>query len=223
MMPQQPVCHCHQDARDDRAKPLDHAIVVMFTDLAEYTRIAAVTTPLETGDLMARLLEGQIAAVEAAGGTIWNLTGDGIMACWLVRTSALRGAHCASALRAAFEIVADVRGLNSPANPEQPLVVRVGLHIGTAATEVSVRCGGGMHRTLIGDTVNIAARLQQERRAGDPATRLGPIRVSEDFQRELPPRAQALLPRTSIAQVCTRTVRVFSSSADPARGEQAAA
>ena len=85
--------------------------------------------------------------------------GDGVMALFGVETGPEEG--CRQALAAAKEMVESVNRLSESLSEElaQPLKIGIGIHCGPA---VVGRMGYGttVHVTAIGDTVNVASRLQ---------------------------------------------------------------
>ena len=191
----------------------DH--VVMFTDLVGFTRITAATGSRATGALLSRVLGAQIAVIEAAGGVIRNIMGDAIMASWAVDQDRDRAAVCAGALRAAFTIAAAMRRLPSPLPHRRGLAVRIGLHVGPVLLG-TLYAGHAAGRTLIGDAVNIAARLQQAGRSGAAAQSVGAVRASAEFYRELTSSDRLLLPDRSVIEACGRAVPMHSSFPDDA-------
>lgn len=193
----------------------DH--VVMFTDLVGFTKITARTGSRATSVLLSRVLRLQISLIEAAGGTIRNIMGDAIMASWTVEREDDRSATCARALRTAFAIAAAMQRLPSPLPRQQSLALRIGLHVGPALLGTLAE-GHASGRTLIGDTVNIAARLQQARGASAAAGSTGCVRVSAELYQALPSVQQGLLPARASIRACGRIVRMhsgFNADAEP--------
>lgn len=185
----------------------DH--VVMFTDLVGFTKITARTGSRATSVLLSRVLRLQISLIEAAGGTIRNIMGDAIMASWTVERADDKSATCARALRTAFAIAAAMQRLPSPLPRQQSLALRIGLHVGPALLGTLAE-GHASGRTLIGDAVNIAARLQQARGSSAAAQPVGAVRVSAELYRELSSLQQGLLTARASIRACGRVVRMHS-------------
>jgi adenylate cyclase len=185
----------------------DH--VVMFTDLVGFTKITARTGSRATSVLLSRVLRLQIGLIEAAGGTIRNIMGDAIMASWTVEREEDKSATCARALRTAFAIAAAMQRLPSPLPRQQSLALRIGLHVGPALLGTLAE-GHASGRTLIGDTVNIAARLQQARGSSGAAQPVGAVRVSAELYQALPPVQQGMLTARASIRACGRVVRMHS-------------
>jgi adenylate cyclase len=186
----------------------DH--VVMFTDLVGFTKITARTGSRATGVLLSRVLGLQIGLIQAAGGTIRNIMGDAIMASWTIERDDDKPAISARALRTAFAIAAAMQRLPSPLPRQQSLALRIGLHVGPALLGTLAE-GHASGRTLIGDTVNIAARLQQARGSSNAAQPVGAVRVSAELYQALPPVQQGLLTARASIRACGRLVRMHSS------------
>jgi class 3 adenylate cyclase len=195
----------------------DH--VVMFTDLVGFTKITTRTGSRATSVLLSRVLGLQIGLIQAAGGVIRNIMGDAIMASWTIERGDDKPAICARALRTALAIAAAMQRFPSPLPRQQSLALRIGLHVGPALLGTLAE-GHASGRTLIGDTVNIAARLQQARRSSAAAHPVGCVRVSAELYRELPPVQQSLLTARASIRACGRLVRMHSggnAGAEPTR------
>jgi len=196
-------------APDDAVAAVEQDRVVMFTDLVGFTKITAATGSRATGVLLSRVLTAQIGIIESAGGTVGNIMGDAIMASWTIEQEDERSATCSRAVRAAFAIASAMRRVPSPLPRQQGLAVRIGLHVGPALLGTLAE-GHASGRTLIGDTVNIAARLQQARGSGAVAEPMGSVRASAELYQELPSIQQRLLPARSSMRACGRVLQMHS-------------
>ncbi|WP_405486854.1 AAA family ATPase [Streptomyces sp. NBC_00096] len=136
-------------------------VVVLFLDLVGWTRLAERVDPEQLQQLLEQYYEICGAAVEEHGGVVEKFIGDAVMAVFGADTSqeddALR------ALRAATYIRAEVRGLRTPATDAAPVEVHCGIAAGEALVTRSARAG----IRVIGDVVNLAARLQSLAVAGE--------------------------------------------------------
>jgi class 3 adenylate cyclase len=201
-------------AARDAILAAEQDLVVMFTDLVGFSRIAAMTGSRAAGALLSRALGEQIQIVEASGGVVRNIMGDGIMASWTIGRDSERPVVAARAVRVAVAIAAAMERHPSPLPGQRGLGVRIGLHVGPALFD-TIAAGHVAGQTLIGDTVNIAAKLEQARRGR--AESIGAIRVSEELYRELGPIQQAQFPlRTSIRAAGRRLQLRSSAGAGPA-------
>src|SRR5262245_16415399 len=211
------VCDAETDSSAtarDAILAAEQDLVVMFTDLVGFSRIAAMIGSHAAGALLSRTLGEQIQIVEASGGVVRNIMGDGIMASWTIGRESERQATAARAVRVALAIAATMERHSSPLPSQRGLGVRIGLHVGPALFDTRP-AGHVLGQTPIGDTVNIAAKLEQARRSR--AESLGAIRVSEKLYRQLRPIQQAQFPlRTSIRAAGRRLQLRSSAGAGPA-------
>ena len=98
-------------------------------------------------------------AVERSGGRLDKFIGDGAMALFGLTGSAADG--CKNALKAAAIIVKEIERLNNELAGElsMPLRVAIGIHTGPAIVG-AMGYGAVKSLTAIGDTVNVASRLE---------------------------------------------------------------
>src|SRR5256714_3268296 len=136
-------------------------VTVLFGDLTDFTAWAEELDPERVGVVTGRLLAALSDAVADVGGHVDKLTGDGIMAVF--------GAPVAHeddperAVRAAVAMQHAVRRLIADeSGGGRPLGLRVGLNTG----EVLAGVHAGLSYTVIGDTVNTAARLSDAAGSG---------------------------------------------------------
>src|ERR1700730_16353375 len=126
-------------------------------------------------ELMDRLLRLMAEAVHRYEGTVNQFLGDGLMA--LFGAPIALEDHAVRGVEAALAIQETVRGYSEELKRERGLsiVLRIGLNNGVV---VVGKIGDDlrMDYTAIGDTTNLAARLQQ---AADP----GKILIGETTQR----------------------------------------
>ena len=134
--------------------------VVMFADLVGFTRISDHQPPIETVAML-RDVHGCLArAVAGSRGTLDKYLGDGIMASFGTPDP---GPHDASAaLQAARTMLREMDALNERRQQKgQPaLQLVIGLHYGPL-TLGNIGDDSRVEYALIGETVNIAHRLEQ--------------------------------------------------------------
>ncbi len=138
-------------------EPEEREITVLFVDLRGYTAFCETRAPQEIFMMVARYTESVSAILTRFGGTLVEFNGDGMMAMFGA-PNALANKE-AAAVAAAREISVTVTEL-PPAVPDMP-PLSVGVGIGTGVAFV-----GNLHSTdrviwtAVGNTVNLAARLQ---------------------------------------------------------------
>jgi adenylate cyclase len=139
---------------------------VMFADMRGFTGIAEQLAPSQVFELLNEFFAALTAAAFRYDGTVFNMAGDSLMVGFGVPIAQADGG--VRALRAAREMLS---GFNELATHWQRRYgIDTGLGIGINEGEVVAGNMGSeqyMNYTLIGDTVNIAARLSQRARAGE--------------------------------------------------------
>lgn len=134
-------------------------VTVMFADLSGFTALSGRMGPEELTEVTNRYLGLIVAAVEATGGYVDKFIGDAVMGIW--GAPATDSDHAANAARAALAAVAAVAAAKAEADVAgQPgYAVKIGLNSGPAVVG-NVGAPGRYNYTAIGETVNIAARLE---------------------------------------------------------------
>jgi class 3 adenylate cyclase len=128
---------------------------VVFADLVESTELGAEEDPERLRLLLDRFYDAMAAEVEAAGGTVEKFIGDAVMAAF--GAPAAQEDHAERALHAAHAMqrrLGEIFG--------ESLSLRIGVNTGEVVLGRS-REGGSF---VSGDTVNVAARLEQAADAG---------------------------------------------------------
>jgi hypothetical protein len=97
-----------------------------------------------------------IGRIEAEGGTVDKLMGDGVMAFW--NAPERQPDHAARALRAALAIRERLLRVNLTA--VHPVKLRIGLHTGPTVVG-NVGSPSRLSYTIVGDTVNVASRVEK--------------------------------------------------------------
>jgi class 3 adenylate cyclase/tetratricopeptide (TPR) repeat protein len=129
-------------------------VTVLFGDLSDFTSFSEDLDPERVGAVTDRVLASLAGAVKTFGGHVDKLTGDGIMAVFGAPVAHEDDAE--RAVRAALSMQRAVRRvLDDERGGGAPLGLRVGLNTG----EVVAGVQAGIEYTVIGDTVNTAARL----------------------------------------------------------------
>jgi adenylate cyclase len=134
-------------------------VVVMFVDLRGSSKLAEGRLPYDTVFIINQFLNAVSRAVIASGGEPNQVLGDGLLA--LFGLNGPRDEACRQAVAACAAIAANVERLNAALAPGllEPLRFGVGLNAGlTVAGDIGYERHAQF--TVIGDAVNVAARLQ---------------------------------------------------------------
>ena len=143
-------------AADPARWGVERRITVLFADLRGFTALAERLYPYDSVFLLNRYCELMGRAVERHGGTVDKFLGDGVMA--LFGLGPGRDAGAADALNAALAMLDALDALNAEFHGtlREPLRMGIGLHAGP----VVLGRVGGASVTALGDSVNIASRLE---------------------------------------------------------------
>ena len=144
------------------SQPLDtggeeRPVCVMFLDIRDFSRFAGKSSPGEVMEYLNCLFGEMIDTVNDCSGFINKFLGDGFMA--VFGAPANDPQACPHGVRCAFALLAVVEDLCA-SGKIPPTRIGIGLHVGPAITGNV----GSEHRkeyTVIGDTVNLAARIEQ--------------------------------------------------------------
>ena len=154
---------------------------VMFSDIRGFTPLVESQSPEETIDLLNTYYMLMFDAINGHDGVVNQMIGDGLMA--IFGAPLPIADHCSSAVEAALEMIELVDMFNVERTSAGKTPIAIG--IGIASGEVVAGYAGTSKRatyTCIGDTVNLAARLETHTKVAkrpiliDDATRraLGP-------------------------------------------------
>lgn len=132
-------------------------VCVMFLDIRNFTTLSEKHTPLEVVNYLNQLFEFMIESVNRYNGIINKFLGDGFLA---VFGAPLDDATCCdNGIRASFEILSEL-DRQCADGKIYPTKIGIGLHAGEVVTG-NVGSSQRKEYTLIGDTVNVASRIEQ--------------------------------------------------------------
>ncbi|NNH61762.1 adenylate/guanylate cyclase domain-containing protein [Rhizobium laguerreae] len=137
----------------------EREIAVLFVDIRHFTTLTETRLPFDVVFLLNRYFAIIGKAVEQAGGRLDKFIGDGAMALFGLNTAPEEA--CRQALAAAAAIVAEIEKLAAELADELalPLRIAIGIHTGPAVVG-TMGYGRVRSMTAIGDTVNVASRLE---------------------------------------------------------------
>jgi adenylate cyclase len=132
---------------------------VLFADIREFTPLAESQPPEETIELLNTYYTLMFNAISGHGGIVSQIAGDGLMAVFGVPLALAD--HCDASVRTALEMIELIELFNVEQASAQKPQIRIG--IGIASGEMVAGYTGTNERatyTCIGDTVNVASRLE---------------------------------------------------------------
>ena len=144
---------------------VERQVTLLFCDLRGFTEMSEGRLSFDVVFLLNQFLGRMAEAIEDSGGFVDKFMGDGIMAIFGMETSPADGARRALAAARAMGGVLDSLNQSLREELSQPLSMGIGIHSGPA---ILGRIGAA-HRTeavarltALGETVNIASRLEQQ-------------------------------------------------------------
>jgi adenylate cyclase len=148
------------EAGEDGVASRRRTLTVMFTDIVEFTPQAEDLPEHETAELLNHHFALLGACIEHEHGVIDKYIGDSVMAIWggISRDED----HAGAAIRAALAIARVIKEDNAMrvAGGKAPIRMRIGLHSGSAVVG-NIGAPGRVNFTVVGDTVNVANRVEQ--------------------------------------------------------------
>jgi adenylate cyclase len=147
-------------ARSGRLEPKQADVTVLFADLVGFSTFAEAAPPEEVAELLDRFFNDSVDAIFEHGGTLDKFIGDCVMAFFGAPVAqadhARRGLTAARAIRAAMAAWNDERR----AAGRLPMQARIALNSGPVVVG-EVGAERRVEYTVLGNTVNVAARLEQ--------------------------------------------------------------
>lgn len=146
-------------ARETPVESEHREITVMFTDIVGFSTLSEHMPAVETATMLNEHFAILVDCIEAEGGTVDKYIGDSVMAFWEPDEN---GVDVDRAIRAAREIRRRVTEDNIARRQKHRVApcVRIGIHTGGAIVG-NIGAPGRINYTLVGDAVNVAARLEQ--------------------------------------------------------------
>jgi len=148
------VLHDEERLRGERRE-----VAVLFADAVNFTRLSASLDAESVFNLINALLGRLVACVHRYGGLVDKFTGDGLMAIFGAPIAHENNAEMA--VRAALDMQRAAAEFTPIARAQlgAPLQIRIGVHSGPAIAGILGTTEQAAY-TVIGDTVNLAARLE---------------------------------------------------------------
>jgi adenylate cyclase len=159
-MSQQVVDQVMEHAGDDLMFGAACRASVLFGDIRNFTSLAETLQPRETVDMLNEIFSELVEAVAASEGVLDKFLGDAIMAVYGAPISTGRDPQ--NAVESALSMMRLVEALNGRRRERGREELQLG--IGVATGDMVAGTIGSLKRmdyTVVGDSVNLASRLQQ--------------------------------------------------------------
>jgi adenylate cyclase len=138
---------------------------VMFTDVRGFTPLSEALAPVKVVAILNEHFNSLTAIAHRHGGTIFSMTGDGLLIGFGVPIA--QDAPCQAAVDAALEMHRDFGTLRDKVRREHGLTIGLGIGVNHGPVIMgNVGSDQFLSFTIIGDTVNVAARVQRFADAG---------------------------------------------------------
>jgi adenylate cyclase len=138
---------------------MERTIAVLFADLRGFTQLSESRLPYDTVFILNRYFAAMGAAIEKAGGRVDKFIGDGVMALFGLDQPPTEAARTALAAARGMALALDALNDELRYELDQPLRMGIGIHLGPAILG-SMGYGRSRALTAVGDTVNVASRLE---------------------------------------------------------------
>jgi adenylate cyclase len=147
------------DAREEILGGTESVATVLFSDIRSFTTIAEQLGPHGTVAMLNDYFERMVACISAQSGMLDKFIGDAIMAVFGLPVAAEDDED--RALRAAVAMISSLRAWNREREERREPLINMGIGINTDSV-VAGNIGSlkRMDYTIIGDGVNLAARLE---------------------------------------------------------------
>ena len=166
--------------RDPSLNGVEQEITVLFADIRNFTARCALASPQQIVMMLNLFLTEMVDVVEGHNGMVNKFLGDGFMALFGIGEG--QGNHAADAVAAGQRMLARLEPINAQlmALGQPPLAIGIGIHTGRAVVG-SIGSSRRLEYTAIGDTVNVASRIEGLTKVLDR-----PLLMSEATRRSLP-------------------------------------
>jgi len=148
---------------DPLAVSIREEVTVLFSDVEGFTRLTEGLPALDLAELLREYFHEMTVALFEEGGTLDKFMGDGLMAIFGAPVPDPDGP--VRAIRCAGRMLERLAALNARLPPERRLAIRIGINTGRV---VAGNFGSPerLEFTVLGDTVNVASRLESIAGAG---------------------------------------------------------
>ncbi len=164
-LPEYVVQQLLEDPESFKLGGVNQLLTVLFADIRGFTSLSETAPPEKIVQLLNRFFTAMTDIIFAHGGTLDKYIGDGLMA--LFGAPTVSPDDACNAVAAAVAMQRQMEEINAELRREglSPIQIGIGLHTGVA----TVGYIGSERRseyTAIGDTVNLASRLESNAQPG---------------------------------------------------------
>jgi adenylate cyclase len=153
-------------------------VSILFSDIRGYTSLSEKMTPTEVVDMLNEYHTEMVKIYEKHFGRVVDYMGDAQMV--MFGAPIERKDHALCACNAAIEVQESLSSLNEKWADENRLSFEVGIGICTGYASIGfVGAEGHKQFTAIGDTVNVASRLQGQSKVLGASIILSPLTVEQ--------------------------------------------
>lgn len=158
-MPPAVVEHIMAHGGPDQLRGERGVITVMFSDIRNFTKMSEKRTPVEVLEILNQYLDAMTEIVFLNHGVVDKFIGDGMLCYW--GAFGQGDSHARLAAAAAAQMLAKLEELNENWRREGLPELGIGIGINTGeAVFGNLGSGKKMEFTVLGDTVNVASRLE---------------------------------------------------------------
>jgi class 3 adenylate cyclase len=187
----------------------------LFCDIRSFTTIVEAREPTETIELLNDYYTLMMDAIQGEGGIVNQMVGDGLMA--IFGAPLPREDHRQRAVLAALQMVEMIRLFNAEQIARDRIQIQIG--VGVASGRVVAGYTGTLERatyTCVGDTVNVAARLEAHTKVADR-----PILIDENTRAGLEDGIAVEPQEELLLKGKTEPIKVYAVLADSLVAESA--
>jgi adenylate cyclase len=150
------LLHASAENLEDLMEAREIPCTVVFTDIVGFTRLSEHMPPKEVSRLLNRYFSRMTDIIFAYDGTLDKFIGDCLMA--VFGSPRPKKDDAVRAVRAASEILDKFKSISGEGGPD--IRVRIGINTGPVVAG-NIGSPNRMEYTVLGDTVNVASRLQE--------------------------------------------------------------
>jgi adenylate cyclase len=144
-------------SKDDLLEAKDVSVTILFADIVGFTRLSERLNPLDVNMLLNQYFSRMTDVIFEFEGTLDKYVGDRLMA--VFGAPLAKDDDAERAIRAALKMRKELAGMMENTIPEKKFDVRLGINTGNVVAG-NIGSPKRMDYTVIGDSVNIASRLE---------------------------------------------------------------